>query len=59
MRKVILFDMDGTLTESGEGITKSVQYGTGTERISAFAVNGRCQIIEWVYYNKCLKNLIM
>lgn len=26
MKKVILFDMDGTLTESGEGITKSVQY---------------------------------
>lgn len=24
--KVILFDLDGTLTESGEGITKSVQY---------------------------------
>lgn len=26
MKKVILFDLDGTLTESGEGITKSVQY---------------------------------
>lgn len=26
MHKVILFDLDGTLTESGEGITKSVQY---------------------------------
>ncbi len=26
MYKVILFDLDGTLTESGEGITKSVQY---------------------------------
>lgn len=26
MKKVILFDMDGTLTESGEGIIKSVQY---------------------------------
>ncbi|MCC8161574.1 MAG: HAD family hydrolase [Lachnospiraceae bacterium] len=26
MRKCILFDLDGTLTESGEGITKSVQY---------------------------------
>lgn len=26
MYKAILFDMDGTLTESGEGITKSVQY---------------------------------
>lgn len=26
MRKTILFDLDGTLTESGEGITKSVQY---------------------------------
>lgn len=26
MKKVILFDMDGTLNESGEGITKSVQY---------------------------------
>ena len=24
MYKVILFDLDGTLTESGEGITKSV-----------------------------------
>ena len=23
---VILFDLDGTLTESGEGITRSVQY---------------------------------
>lgn len=26
MYKAILFDLDGTLTESGEGITKSVQY---------------------------------
>lgn len=26
MRKAILFDLDGTLTESGEGIMKSVQY---------------------------------
>ena len=26
MYKVILFDLDGTLTESGEGITMSVQY---------------------------------
>ena len=26
MYKVILFDLDGTLKESGEGITKSVQY---------------------------------
>lgn len=26
MKRVILFDLDGTLTESGEGITKSVQY---------------------------------
>ena len=26
MSQVILFDLDGTLTESGEGITKSVQY---------------------------------
>lgn len=26
MKKLILFDLDGTLTESGEGITKSVQY---------------------------------
>lgn len=26
MKKIILFDLDGTLTESGEGITKSVQY---------------------------------
>lgn len=26
MYKVVLFDLDGTLTESGEGITKSVQY---------------------------------
>lgn len=26
MYKAILFDMDGTLTESGEGITKCVQY---------------------------------
>ena len=26
MKKVILFDLDGTLTESGEGIMKSVQY---------------------------------
>lgn len=26
MYKVILFDLDGTLTESGEGITKSAQY---------------------------------
>lgn len=26
MRRAILFDLDGTLTESGEGIMKSVQY---------------------------------
>lgn len=26
MYKAIMFDLDGTLTESGEGITKSVQY---------------------------------
>ena len=26
MYKVILFDLDGTLTDSGEGITRSVQY---------------------------------
>ena len=26
MYKAILFDLDGTLTDSGEGITKSVQY---------------------------------
>lgn len=26
MKKTVLFDLDGTLTESGEGITKSVQY---------------------------------
>ena len=26
MYKAILFDLDGTLTESGEGITKSVRY---------------------------------
>lgn len=26
MKKIILFDLDGTLTESGEGIIKSVQY---------------------------------
>ena len=26
MKKMILFDLDGTLTESGEGITKSVRY---------------------------------
>lgn len=26
MKNTILFDLDGTLTESGEGITKSVQY---------------------------------
>lgn len=26
MYKAILFDLDGTITESGEGITKSVQY---------------------------------
>ena len=26
MYKAIFFDLDGTLTDSGEGITKSVQY---------------------------------
>ena len=26
MYKAILFDLDGTLTDSGEGIMKSVQY---------------------------------
>ena len=26
MYQAILFDLDGTLTESGEGITKCVQY---------------------------------
>ncbi|MBS6194448.1 MAG: HAD-IA family hydrolase [Clostridiales bacterium] len=29
MSQVILFDLDGTLTESGEGITKCVQYALG------------------------------
>ncbi|MCF0132949.1 MAG: HAD-IA family hydrolase [Blautia sp.] len=29
MYKAILFDLDGTLTESGEGICKSVQYALG------------------------------
>lgn len=29
MYKAILFDLDGTLTESDEGITKSVQYALG------------------------------
>lgn len=29
MYRVILFDLDGTLTDSGEGITKSVQYAIG------------------------------
>lgn len=29
MEKLILFDLDGTLTESGEGIMKSVQYALG------------------------------
>ena len=29
MYKAILFDLDGTLTDSGEGITKSVQYALG------------------------------
>lgn len=29
MKKIILFDLDGTLTESGEGITKSVRYALG------------------------------
>ena len=26
MNKILFWDLDGTLTESGEGITKSVQY---------------------------------
>ncbi len=26
MKKALLFDLDGTLTDPGEGITKSVQY---------------------------------
>ena len=41
MYKVILFDLDGTLTESGEGITKSVQYAL--ERI-------------WESLNRTLRN---
>lgn len=32
MRKAILFDLDGTLTESGEGIIKSVQHALGKMR---------------------------
>ena len=35
MYKVILFDLDGTLTESGEGITKSVQYALEKLGVSA------------------------
>ncbi len=44
MKKYILFDLDGTLTESGEGIIKSVQYAlekmgiseTDTAKLRAF-----------------------
>lgn len=31
--KVILFDLDGTIVDSQEGITKSVQYALGTEGV--------------------------
>ena len=44
MYKAIFFDLDGTLTESGEGITKSVQYAleNGFERHSdGIATGGR------------------
>ena len=34
MYKAIFFDLDGTLTESGEGITKSVQYAL--EKLEGF-----------------------
>ena len=48
MYKAILFDLDGTLTDSGEGITKSVQYAL--EKVAAHfcgtapfgAVSGIC-----------------
>ena len=35
MYKVILFDLDGTLTESGEGITKSTVF-------SIFVIPPKC-----------------
>ena len=35
MYKAIFFDLDGTLTESGEGITKSVQYALEKLGVSA------------------------
>ena len=36
MYKAIFFDLDGTLTESGEGITKSWSFGTGAGAIEGF-----------------------
>ena len=33
MIKVVLFDLDGTLTDSSEGITKSIQYALGKHGI--------------------------
>ena len=35
-KKYILFDLDGTLTDSGEGITKSVVYA-----LEKFGIYGR------------------
>ena len=37
--KALLFDLDGTLTASGEGITKSVQYALKKMRKGKLASN--------------------
>ena len=46
MRKydVVLFDLDGTLTASGEGITKSVQYALNKTSASGSSdLSARCR----------------
>ena len=42
MYKAIFFDLDGTLTESGEGITKSVQYALEKLGVSAPDLESFC-----------------
>ena len=44
-KKYILFDLDGTLTDSMEGITKSVQYALKKFNIKVNDLNDLCKFI--------------
>ena len=44
-KKYILFDLDGTLTDSMEGITKSVQYALKKFNIEVNDLNNLCKFI--------------